>query len=225
MEKYSWAEPSSQTACPIARPGYTLIFIAGFVTVVFAILSIEELALLSLIVTAFLCWFFRDPDRLIPKGEGLVVSPADGKVIMTQETQAHPFGESPCIKISIFMNVFNVHVNRIPHEGTIKGIQYHPGKFFNASLDKASADNERNAMLLQTQKGHQICFVQIAGLVARRIICNVQENDIVARGQRFGIICFGSRLDVYLPMGSSLNVKVGDTVSAGTSVLAHLPEN
>jgi phosphatidylserine decarboxylase len=225
MEKYSRSEPLSQTAFPIARPGYTLIFIAGFVTVVLAILSIEVLALPSLIITGFLCWFFRDPDRMIPKGDGIVVSPADGKVILTQEAQSHPFGETPCIKVSIFMNVFNVHVNRVPHEGTIRGIQYHPGKFFNASLDKASADNERNAVLVETGKGHQICFVQIAGLLARRIICNVQENDIVARGQRFGMICLGSRLDVYLPQGSALAVKVGDRVRAGTSVLAHLPEN
>ncbi len=223
MEKYSFTEPVNESAFPIARPGFTFILGAGFATAVFAVLNIDELALLSLLATFFLCYFFRDPDRVIPKGGNLLVSPADGKVILIQEAQSDPFGEVQCIKISIFMNVFNVHVNRVPHEGTVKAVQYHPGKFVSANLDKASSDNERNSVLLETDTGHRICFVQIAGLVARRIISSLREGDVVARGQRFGIICLGSRLDVYLPPESEIAVQVGDKVSAGTSVLATLP--
>ncbi len=225
MEKYSFTESAKESAFPIARQGFTYILGAGFATAVFAVLNIDELALIGLLVTFFLCYFFRDPDRIIPKGDKLVVSPADGKIISIQQVEADPFGELACIKISIFMNVFNVHVNRVPHDGTVKAIQYYPGKFFNASLDKASADNERNAILLETWTGHRICFVQIAGLVARRIISYIQEGDTVARGQRFGIICLGSRLDVYLPPDSDIAVRLGDKVSAGTTVLANLSVN
>ncbi len=133
-----------------------------------------------------------------------------------------PLFESPCTKISIFMSIFNVHVNRIPHEGKIQKVSYYPGKFFSANLDKASRFNEHNAILLETNQGKQVCFVQIAGLIARRIICKVQEGDTVIRGQRFGMICFGSRLDVYLPPDTELNITVGDRVKAGTSVLGDL---
>jgi len=117
------------------------------------------------------------------------------------------------------MSIFNVHVNRIPHEGQVKTVSYYPGKFFSANLDKASRENEHNAVTLETEEGKTICTVQIAGLIARRIICKIQDGDIVARGQRFGLICFGSRLDVYLPPDINLKVTVGDRVKAGTSVL------
>jgi phosphatidylserine decarboxylase len=120
------------------------------------------------------------------------------------------------------MSIFNVHINRIPYQGTVKKISYYPGKFFSANLDKASRDNEHNAVFLETEEGQKICFVQIAGLVARRIICNIQENDQVHRGRRFGMICFGSRLDVYLPPASNITVRLGDRISAGTSVLGEL---
>ena len=133
-----------------------------------------------------------------------------------------PFYKGRCMKISIFMSVFNVHVNRIPHEGRIKKINYYPGKFFSANLDKASKDNEQNAVFLETEEGKNICVVQIAGLIARRIICKVQAGEKVARGQRFGLICFGSRLDIYLPPDTALNVNLGDKVSAGSTVLGDL---
>ena len=126
------------------------------------------------------------------------------------------------LKISIFMSVFNVHVNRIPYAGRIKAVNYSPGKFFSANLDKASQKNEHNAVLLEAENGKEVCFIQIAGLIARRIICHVQPEDQVLRGQRFGIICFGSRLDVYLPGTSDVAVTVGDTVKAGTSILGQI---
>ena len=222
MNKFSWSEPPSQTAFPVAKPGYPLIIASAFITAVFALLGLTVLALTGIIATIFITCFFRDPDRLTPDTPGTVVSPADGKVIGVESAVDNPHFEGECKKISIFMSVFNVHVNRIPHEGIVKQIVYHPGKFFSANLDKASSDNEQNAVFLETENGKKITFVQIAGLVARRIICKLQEGDAVIRGQRFGMICFGSRLDVYLPPDSDINVAVGDVVKAGTSVLGVL---
>jgi phosphatidylserine decarboxylase len=170
----------------------------------------------------FICYFFRDPDRVVPKAAGAVVSPADGKVIWTGTVDSSPCFQKTSVKISIFMSVFNVHVNRIPHEGWIQKVNYHPGRFFSANLDKASRHNEQNAVSIKTEDGKDICMVQIAGLIARRIICKIQEGDSVVRGQRFGLICFGSRLDVYLPPETTLKVTVGDKVKAGTSVLGDL---
>jgi len=206
----------------LARPGYPLIFASAFVTGVFALLDFAVLTFAGLGISLFICWFFRDPDRVIPNGDGIVVSPADGKVIIAENLEDTPFYDGPCLKISIFMSVFNVHVNRVPHEGIVKKISYYPGKFFSANLDKASRLNEHNAVFLETETGSNICFVQIAGLVARRIICRAQEEDRVLRGQRFGMICFGSRLDVYLPENTRLEVAVGDTVRAGNSTLGYL---
>ena len=222
MEKFHWSDPPSMTAFPIARPGYPFIFAGAFATVIFTVIGFAGLAVTGLIVTGFICYFFRDPDRAVPSKPGAVVSPADGKVILSELVDNNPFVEGKCRKISIFMSVFNVHVNRIPHEGKITGIQYYPGKFFTANLDKASEKNERNAVILETDDGRTICFVQIAGLVARRIICRIQEGDILERGQRFGMICFGSRLDVYLPADVAPEVTPGDKVMAGTSVLGYL---
>jgi phosphatidylserine decarboxylase len=223
MNEYARVEPSSRVAFPVARTGYPIIGAAAFITAVFALLSLTLPALLSLAVTLFICYFFRDPDRVIPDAAGAVVSPADGKVIKIENVQGNRFYEGSSLKISIFMSIFNVHVNRIPYKGKVTKISYYPGKFFSANLDKASSDNEHNAVYLETEEGQKICFVQIAGLVARRIICNIQENDQVHRGRRFGMICFGSRLDVYLPPASKINVQLGDRVFAGASVLGELP--
>lgn len=219
MTSHKWSDPPSQTAFPVARPGYPFIFASVFVTVVFALLGFVCLSILGLAATGFICWFFRDPDRLIPTEEGLVVSPADGKVIRVEHVDETLHFPGPCTRISIFMSVFNVHVNRTPHEGTIRKVDYHPGKFFSANLDKASAANEHNALLLESPDGKWVGFVQIAGLIARRIICRVQPGDTLLRGQRFGMICFGSRLDVYLPEQTELRVKTGDRVQAGATVL------
>ena len=222
MDKFSWSDPPGQIAFPVASAGYPLIFAAAFVTAVLALLALVLPALGGLIVTFFICYFFRDPDRVIPKNKGAVVSPADGKVIAAGTINNAKFFEGPCIKISIFMSVFNVHVNRIPHEGVVKKISYQPGKFFSANLDKASEYNEHNAIFIETEEGKKMCVVQIAGLIARRIICRIQKDDRLTRGQRFGMICFGSRLDVYLPADTKLNVTVGDKIKSGTSVLGYL---
>jgi phosphatidylserine decarboxylase len=221
MSDFSWSDRPSETAYPVARPGYPFIFMAGFATAVFALAGVSSLALFGLFLTLFICFFFRDPDRLTPVGEGIVVSPADGKVIFEGAVAENDFIDGPCRKISVFMSVFNVHVNRIPHEGTVKKVMYFPGKFFNASLDKASKDNEHNAVVVETAGGKTYCAVQIAGLVARRIICRVQPGDTVVRGGRFGMICFGSRLDIYLPDDARINVSVGERVKAGSSVLGY----
>jgi phosphatidylserine decarboxylase len=223
MNNYDWAEPPSQTAFPIASAGYPLIFASAFTTVVLAVLGLGGPALGALLVTFCICLFFRDPDRVIPVVAGAAVSPADGKVIFAGTVDVNPYFQGPCLKISIFMTVFNVHVNRVSYEGTVKKIDYHPGKFFRADLDKASLTNEHNAVIIQTQTGREFCIVQVAGWIARRIICHVRENDTVKRGQRFGLICFGSRLDVYLPPDFNLNVSVGEKVKAGASILGNWP--
>lgn len=222
MNKYFWSEPPNQTAYPIARAGFPFILVAAFTTAVFALLGWAYLAFIGLVCFFGICFFFRDPDRVIPTGENYIVSPADGRVISVEETENPRFYDDKCLKISIFMSVFNVHVNRVPHEGRIVKTEYHPGKFFSANLDKAAKDNEHNAIFLETEQGYRICFVQIAGLIARRIISNIQEGDTVQRGQRFGIICFGSRLDVYLPLDVKPLVVVGDRVKSGTSILGEM---
>jgi phosphatidylserine decarboxylase len=222
MNDFTKPDPKNEYAFPIAKPGYYFISAAAFATAVFALAGLAPFALFGLAVTLFICWFFRDPDRVVPMHEGTVVSPADGKVIIVSPVEENPFIKEKCVKISIFMNVFNVHVNRIPHEGRVKGIDYFPGKFFSANLDKASKENERNSVLIETEKGKAVCMVQIAGLIARRIICGLREGDAVRRGERFGMICFGSRLDVYLPADAKISVSVGDKVRAGSSILGYI---
>ena len=222
MEKYSWGDLPSQTAFPIARAGYPIIFVCGFTTFVLALLGLTILSLTGLAITFFVCFFFRDPDRVVPNQDGALVSPADGKVVFADTVEEDTYFQGPCRKISIFMSVFNVHVNRIPHDGTVGRVSYYPGKFFSANLDKASKENEHNAVFIETETGVKYCVVQIAGLIARRIISRVQAGDPVVRGQRFGMICFGSRLDVYLPAESSISVAVGDKVRAGNSILGYL---
>ena len=219
MDKYSRPDPPSQTAFPVASAGYTFIFVAAFTTAILALLGLTTLTLIGLVVTFCICGFFRDPDRVIPDEEGVVVSPADGKVIAAGLVDNSPYYSGESMKISIFMSVFNVHVNRVPFNGQVKSINYNPGKFFSANLDKASQQNEHNAVSIEMENGKPLCVVQIAGLIARRIICFVNPGDQLLRGQRFGLICFGSRLDIYLPTDIKLKVAVGDKVTAGTSIL------
>ena len=176
-------------------------------------------------VTLWCIAFFRDPERTTPQGAGLIVSPADG--VMLPVVNAAPpaelgMGAELRQRLSIFMNVFDVHVNRVPADGTVKALAYRPGRFFNASFDKASEDNERMAVRLCLVNGQEIAVVQIAGLVARRIRCDLKENEVVRKGARFGIIRFGSRLDVYLPAGAKIAVVKGERVKAGETVLATL---
>jgi phosphatidylserine decarboxylase len=207
----------------VAAAGYPLIFGAAFATLVLALLGLTALALIGLAVTFSMAGFFRDPDRTIPNRPGQVVSPADGKVIAVDAVNGSPFFDEEVRKISIFMSVFNVHVNRVPAEGRIYRISYRPGHFVAANRGDASMRNEHNAVFLETHYGKRLCFVQVAGLIARRIICHLQPEETVRRGQRCGMICFGSRLDVYLPTDITLAVSVGDKVTAGASVLGTFP--
>lgn len=222
MNNYSRPDQPSQTAFPVARAGYAFIFVAAFTTAILALLGLTTLTLIGLVVTFCICGFFRDPDRVIPDEDGVVVSPADGKVIIAGLVDNSPYYSGESMKISIFMSVFNVHVNRVPFNGQVTEIHYHPGKFFSANLDKASQQNEHNAVTIEMENRKPMCVVQIAGLIARRIICYIKPGDQLLRGQRFGLICFGSRLDIYLPTDVKLNVAVGDKVKAGTSILGRL---
>jgi phosphatidylserine decarboxylase len=174
-------------------------------------------------VSVWVIAFFRDPERTIPTGPGLIVSPADGVLLPVVQSPPPPelgMGPEPMTRLSIFMNVFNVHVNRMPEDGTVAALAYRPGKFFNASFDKASEHNERMAARLRLKDGREIAVVQIAGLVARRIRCDLKDGEEVHRGARFGMIRFGSRLDVYLPAGAAVGVNAGQTIRAGETVLA-----
>ena len=203
----------------IAKEGYPIIALCTITAIVFAFVSCEIAALVFLLLLWFSVFFFRDPERVVPTEEGLAVSPADGKIIRIHEAP-DPFTGEKRQCISVFMNVFSVHVNRSPVAGTIKKIKYIPGKFVNAAFDKASTDNERCAYSLMDAEKKEWAFVQISGLIARRIVCRADENDKVIRGERFGLIRFGSRVDLYLPEGYSSAVRIGEQVFAGQSVLA-----
>ncbi len=174
------------------------------------------------LLVLFVVQFFRDPPRRIPDEPAAVISPADGRIIAVDEVH-DPYLDRTARRISIFMNVFNVHANRIPVSGTVRQRWYHPGRFVNAALDKASSENERNALWIHADEDCEVVVVQVAGLIARRILCYAGEGDRVQRGERFGFIRFGSRVDIFLPAGSSIRVALGDRVAGGRDVLASLP--
>ncbi len=210
---------------PIHREGHLFIAIAVVVTLIG--MAVEEwLGFAFLVITVWMVYFFRDPDRVTPDRAGLIVAPGDGKICLVEKAYLPKelVGDvsEEVWRVSIFLNVFNVHVNRVPIAGQITALHYHPGKFFNASLDKASEENERQLALVETVDGKKIGFVQIAGLVARRIVCQLQEGMPVKTGERYGIIRFGSRVDVYLPKGVEPLVAVGQTTVGGETVLADL---
>lgn len=207
---------------PFAREGYPFIGGIAFVTVVFALLGWAFPTVVCLGLTLFTAWFFRNPERVPPAGEKKVVAPADGKVIFVGEVAEPRCGQTPVTKISIFMNVFNVHVNRVPVSGTVLDRFYNAGSFLNAALDKASSENEQCGLLVETTAGEKILFVQIAGLIARRIVTYPQVGDRIERGRRYGLIRFGSRVDVYLPPGCTVNVRLGELTVAGETVLGEL---
>ena len=173
------------------------------------------------IIAVFILQFFRDPGREVPQGDGLVLSPADGRIVVVGKAR-DDYLMRDALKISVFMNVFNVHSNRAAVAGKVEGVWYFPGKFVNADLDKASTENERNAMHLRTAGGTDVTLVQVAGLIARRILCYARPGDVLAAGDRYGFIRFGSRVDVYLPLDASPRVSIGDKVSATSTVLAQL---
>lgn len=201
---------------PEGLPGIAL---SAFASLIFAISGCWFMAVLFLLLCWFTCHFFRDPERVVPDGGGLAVSPADGRVIKISRMR-DPFSGEERDAVCIFMNVLSVHVNRVPVAGSMKKVLYHPGKFLNASWDKASHDNERCAYLIEESDGSRWTFVQIAGLIARRIVCRVEPGDVLTRGERMGMIKFGSRVDVYLPAGYEVKVKTGDRVFAGQSLIA-----
>lgn len=196
----------------IAREGWPFVGLALALFIISVAIGSVFVIAPALALAFFVAWFFRNPERETPSDAGIVISPADGRVIAAGSCNGGT-------KISIFMSVFNVHVNRIPATGIVKKIEYNKGKFLVASRDKASLENEQNAVTIEDEAGRLIKFTQIAGLVARRIVCYLNEGDRVKCGQRFGMIRFGSRVDVCLPEGLSLNVKVGDRVKSGETIL------
>ena len=202
----------------IAPEGYPFIFLSAFSAVIFGLIGCWPLACIFLLLAWFSGHFFRDPERVVPTEVNVAVSPADGKVIKIHPAEDPLTGETRTC-VSIFMNVCNVHVNRSPVAGKITAIKYYPGKFFNAAWDKASTDNERCAYRVAGKDG-DFTMVQIAGLIARRIVCRVEEGDKLNRGERFGLIRFGSRVDLYLPENYTPVVSIGDHVFAGQTVVA-----
>jgi phosphatidylserine decarboxylase len=206
----------------LAREGWPFIALALVITLVIHSTAGFLLALPFWILLAFVVQFFRDPPRPIPQGAKDVLSPADGRIVAIEPVR-DPYLDRDCLKISVFMNVFNVHSNRSPIDGEVVQRWYNAGRFVNAALDKASIENERNALHLRTRDGMDVTCVQVAGLIARRILCYVEAGAQLARGQRYGFIRFGSRVDLYLPVGTRARVTIGDKVSASSTVLAELP--
>lgn len=208
---------------PVAREGLPFIISGCLLTILAYAMDLSPVAILLAALTLFTVYFFRDPERRSTAEENAVVTPADGKClgIKILEGVDTPIGE-PAVLISVFMSLFSVHINRIPISGRISEITYYPGKFFSANLDKASQENENNRIVLHTDRGRKIAFFQIAGLVARRIACWIQEGDRVHAGQRFGLIRFGSRMDLYLPKDSKIIVTPGSKVKAGITILGYL---
>ncbi len=206
----------------IAREGWLYIVISFAVT---AIVTYKwgVWSLPLWLISLFVLQFFRDPARTVPESPDAVLSPADGRIVVVEKAQ-DVYGEREALKISVFMNVFNVHSNRSPVDGKVESVHYFPGKFVNADLDKASLENERNALVITAQNGQMVTCVQVAGLIARRILCYVKSGGVLRRGERFGFIRFGSRVDVYLPLSAKPKVTVGDKVYATETILAELQE-
>ena len=208
----------------IHREGWKFSAISLLISIFLAV-TFPLLSFFGFLITFFILWFFRDPDRNTPNEERKIISPADGKICLI-DTSMPPkelnYGNEEMLRICIFMNVFNVHVNRSPVKGKIKKIEYKEGSFFNASLDKASEKNERNSIIISTENGIEIIVVQIAGLIARRILSFVNNGDRLNSGERFGLIRFGSRVDVYLPKSYKSEVKLGDKTIAGETIIGSL---
>jgi phosphatidylserine decarboxylase len=211
-----------QIELPLAREGMPFILFGGFATLILALIGLPFVALLCLAVTGWMVYFFRDPNRILPDTPGAIISPADGKVIVAREIEDDRFLKTRVMKISIFMNIFNVHVNRIPFAGTVERVVFSPGRFFAADNDKAALHNEYCAVTIAATNSFRYTVVQIAGLIARRIVCRAEPGDQVTAGQRFGLIRFGSRLDLYLPTTVQLAVREGEKVKAGESILAQV---
>ncbi len=220
MDRTKWP---GRAVLPVAVPGIKFIVGAALVTGLFFYLGWGTVGSAAAVVTLFVTWFFRDPDRAVPQGDHLLVSPADGRVIQVHDNVHGEYLTGACQKVSIFMNVFNVHVNRMPLDGVVEKVVYTPGRFVNASFDKASKHNERNALTIRTSSGLRFVVVQIAGLIARRIVNCARTGSQMHRGERYGMIQFGSRLDLYLPSTCRIQVRKGDKTRAGVTVIAEMP--
>ena len=208
---------------PVAVEGYPFIALFAFFALFFAAVDWNCLATIALGLTLFSIYFFRNPERVPPEGDDAIVAPADGKIIFVGKVpEERYFGGQEVTKISIFMNVFNVHVNRVPVNSKVIDQFYNQGRFLNASLDKASLENEQSGLLLETGTGIKILCVQIAGLIARRIVSYPETGDMLERGRRFGLIRFGSRVDLYCPEGVEVSARLGDKTVAGETVLGYL---
>jgi phosphatidylserine decarboxylase len=208
----------------IAREGWPFLGAAVAVALLVAVFAGGWWSLPLWLAALFVLQFFRDPPREVPDDPRAVVSPADGRIVAVEKAR-DPWLERDALKISVFMNVFNVHSNRAPVDGEVRQVWYHAGRFFNAAIDKASLENERNALWMRTRSGKDVTCVQIAGLIARRILCYVSAGAGLSRGERFGFIRFGSRVDVYLPLDAQAVAAIGDKVYAAESVLARLTDH
>jgi len=206
----------------IAREGYPFIAFAGFITLAFAVLEYDLITFIGLALTGFIVYFFRDPERIGPDDEDIIVAPADGKIILVEKVFDERFLQEHAYKISIFMSVFDVHVNRLPFAGEVERIIYSPGKFYAANTDQAALENENCAIVVSTASNFRYAVVQVAGLVARRIVCWTDKGDKLERGARFGMIRFGSRVDVFLPQHVQLEVASGKRVKAGETILGYI---
>jgi len=208
---------------PVAKEGIPFIMVAAGGTLAAGWMGWTAIAGAVGLLTLFISWFFRNPPRTIPQGSRLVVAPGDGKVIAVEEEFEPRYLKDRSVRVTIFLNVFDVHINRIPCEGIVENVQYQPGKFLVASKPEATIKNEQNAVMIKTVQGAKVLCVQVAGLIARRIICWVSPKDPAVLGERFGLIRFGSRMDTFLPMGSVIKVAIGDRVKGGESILGELP--
>ena len=207
---------------PFAKEGFPFIGTAAGLTLIAGWLGWTPVAVAAALLTLFVSWFFRNPPRVIPQGAGLVVAPGDGIVLAVEEEFEPRYIKDRAVRISIFLNVFDVHINRMPCEGTIEDIQYQPGLFLIASKPHATLKNEQNAVMIRTVEGAKVVCVQVAGLIARRIVCWVNPRDRAVRGERYGLIRFGSRMDTYLPVATAIKVTVGDRVKGGETLLGEL---
>jgi len=211
-----------QQQVPLAKEGYPFIIFFAFTAFICALIGYTPATLAGVILTAFITWFFRDPSRVVPDDPEAVICPADGRVIIIKEIDDARFPGEKALKISIFMNIFNVHVNRIPCTGTVENVLFKPGKFYSADKDKAALHNEYCALTMTTPSGIRYIVVQVAGLIARRIVCRAEKGDTIAAGIRYGLIRFGSRVDLYLPPDTKVMVQLRQKVKAGETILAHL---
>ena len=211
-----------ETQFPIVREGFTFIGCGLLLTLIATMMLGRGEGIFFGLLTFFVTWFFRDPHRVVPEGHGLLVSPADGVVLEIARVEEMEFIKGPAIKMSIFLNIFDVHITRVPVEGRVVDISYNAGRFFAANVPKASLENEQNTVVMETPMGKKIILVQIAGFIARRIVCWIQKGAIMNRGERFGLIRFGSRVDLIFPDAIELQVSKGDRVWGGKTILGKL---